>query len=650
MSVKSFLAAIIVSLVLTWSVAEVALAQEEEAGTEDQVSYQSEKINGGGSSAMTLDTLIVTANRREESLFTANANVSVISREVIENSKFTDIAQALRTVPGVTISNYANGSVYISDMLRINGSKDIVVLVDGVRQSNFTAAATLGLEHIERIEVLKGASSTMWGSAAAGGVINLITRSADKTFVSVGHSQGSGLKRDEVFSAGLTSDIGLNVFMTGAKRNRNAARDAHGKKQAPNDFTDSEEASFKISQNMDEFGKLTYAYEYQDVEYMYESQYMGALANGTRNYGKYYNENTRLFYDLPIGESLDLQLVYHKSKYTSNYSQPWPKRPTEEEGYQARLNKRFGEWYSLGLGYEHYETKRRNDRTEAFYILNELFIGPHWRVSGGLRVNKRSAWDDSNNPAFTVSYLPWENLNFYVGYNTFFNTPSTFVQSNSTGIKPEKGREYSAGIKYDYDGRTPMAFHFFERRTTDAIYYREVGGKYYYYNSSSDQTARGWDISVGRQILDDLFASASYTHLYSAPEQGLYARNADGMIPRGQWNFLVQYTPESWNITLHGLGNIDRPGREVPVKAWGPHFPSDSYFIWDLAINKEFEAGFSAFFKINNIFNQYYAERSNVAWSMDSNPANNRGNWWAMPGRTFEGGIKYTFSADNPLF
>ena len=490
------------------------------------------------SGSLTLDAVVVTATRKEESLFETSANVSVIPRSIIENSQFKDISQALRTVPGVTISNYANGSVYVSDMLRINGSKDIVVLVDGVRQSNFTAAATLGMENVERIEVLKGAASTMWGSAAAGGVINIITREAENTFFSLAHSQGSGLKRDEVFSAGLISNGGLNVFMTGAKRNRNAARDAKNQKQAPRDYTDSEEITFKVSQQMGDFGKLTYAHEYQDVEYMYETQFMGS-GNGTRNYGKYYNKNHRLTYDLPIGDSLDLQFLYYKNEYINKYSAPWPD-PSEENGYQARLAKRFGDWYNLDVGYEHMETKDRNDRTEAVYVLNEFFIGSHWRMSGGLRVNKRQKWEDTNNPAFTVTYLPTDNLNLYVGYNTFFNTPSTFVQQNSTGIKPEKGREYSAGVKYDFDGRTPMSFHWFERRTTDAIFYRQVGGKYNYYNSSSDQTARGWDVSLGRQILDDLYANVTYTHLYSAPEQGLYGANADGMVPRGQWNFLVQ--------------------------------------------------------------------------------------------------------------
>lgn len=634
---------ILMVMILSSALIRPAWAQEADDGTEAR---QSEET-AGGKVGLTLDTLIVTATRKEESLFETSANVSVISREVIENSQFKDIGQALRTVPGVTISQYSNGSVYSSDMLRINGSSDIVVLVDGVRQKNFTAAATLGMEHVERIEVLKGAASTMWGSAAVGGVINIITRSADKTFVSVGHSQGSGLKRDEVFSAGLASTTGLNVFMTGAKRNRNAASDAKGKKQAPDDYTDAEEFTFKISQDFNEFGKITYAYEHQDVEYMYQTQFAGS-SGAKYNYGKYYNKNTRVFYDLPIGEMIDLKLVYHTSDYINRFSStygPWG-QPTTEEGYQLRLSKRFGEWYNLDIGYEYLEEEftSRTDETKAWYILNEFFIGPHWRMSGGARFNQRSYWEDSTNPAFTLTYLPWDNLNFYVGYNTFFNTPSGYVEQNSTGIKPEKGREYSAGIKYDYDGRTPLAFHVFERRTTDAIYYRSAGGLVQYFNSSQDQSARGWDLSVGRQIFDDLFANVSYTHLYSSPEQNLYARNADGLIPRGQWNFMAQYSPESWNIVLHGLGNIDRPGRKVSNPASGPNFPASTYFLWDLAINKEFDLGFSVFFKINNIFDKYYAERSNVAWG------GGQGDWWAQPGRTFEGGLKYTFSTENPLF
>ena len=631
---KSVLAAFLVML-MSGLLPGAAVSQED-------VEEESSAAQKGQSGSFSLDAVVVTANRKEESLFETNANVTVISREVLENSQFVDISQALRTVPGVTISNYANGSVYISDMLRINGSKDIVVLVDGVRQTNFTASATMGMEHIERIEVLKGAASTMWGSAAAGGVINIITREAEDTFISVGHSQGSGNRRDEVFSAGLVSTGGLNVFMTGAKRSRNAARDAHNQKQAPRDYTDSDEITLKVSQQMGEYGKLTFAHEHQDVRYMYDSQFMGI---GQPNWGKYYNNNHRLSYELPIGETMDLSLLYYKSKYFTKFqaSPHFTGDPAEEDGYQARLSKRFGDWYTVDVGYEHVETKDANDRNEAFYMLNELFIGPHWRMSGGMRVNKRQKWEDTNNPAFNISYLPTENLNFYIGYNTFFNTPSTFVQQNSTGIKPEKGREYSAGVKYNFDGLTPMAFHYFERRTSDSIFYRNVGGTYHYYNVASDQTARGWDVSIGRQLTDDLFANVTYTRLYTAPEQGLYASNADGMIPKGQWNFLMQYSPESWNIVLHGLGNIDRPGREVPGGRW-PHFPAETYFLWDLAINKEFDNGLSGFVKVNNIFDKYYAERSDVAWG--SGP----GAWWAMPGRTVEAGIKYTFTADSPLF
>lgn len=100
--------------------------------------------SGGGTTAAdaapvySLDTVVVTANRTPQKITETNADISVVTRQEIETMHVQNIEEALRMVPGVHVMSYGASNIQANaNSIRINGSTNIVVLVDGVRVSDF---------------------------------------------------------------------------------------------------------------------------------------------------------------------------------------------------------------------------------------------------------------------------------------------------------------------------------------------------------------------------------------------------------------------------------------------------------------------------------------------------------------------------------
>ena len=111
----------------------------------------------------------------------APANVAVVTADQIEQRGYTDVMSALRDVPGVEIREYGNGVGYeASSSLYLNGAKEVVWMVDGVRMNtrgtNLALSNLRDMRNIERIEVVKSVTGSLYGSDAKGGVINIITK------------------------------------------------------------------------------------------------------------------------------------------------------------------------------------------------------------------------------------------------------------------------------------------------------------------------------------------------------------------------------------------------------------------------------------------------------------------------------------------
>lgn len=137
--------------------------------------------HSGSASAATLDEMVVTGSRVEESLFELPQAGSVLTREEMEEMIYRTTPEALTHQPGVTVQKTAHG--HGSPFIRGLTGPQVVILVDGVRLNNSTFRFgpnqylnTIDPGAIERIEVIRGPSSVLYGSDALGGVINIITR------------------------------------------------------------------------------------------------------------------------------------------------------------------------------------------------------------------------------------------------------------------------------------------------------------------------------------------------------------------------------------------------------------------------------------------------------------------------------------------
>lgn len=130
--------------------------------------------------ATSLDTVNITASRMAQTIDETLAAVTVITREDIDKSQAKDITQLLDGTQGLTMSN--NGGLGKAAGIRLRGtdSKQVLVLIDGVRIGSATLGTTafqdLPLSQIERIEVVRGPRSQLYGADAIGGVIQIFTR------------------------------------------------------------------------------------------------------------------------------------------------------------------------------------------------------------------------------------------------------------------------------------------------------------------------------------------------------------------------------------------------------------------------------------------------------------------------------------------
>jgi vitamin B12 transporter len=128
-----------------------------------------------------LERVIVTANRDEQPLSRVGDSVTLIEPEEVRASQRLTVSDLLATTPGITVSR--NGGLGTSTQLRVRGaeSDQTVVLIDGVKLNDPSSAGggfdfgNLLTGDYMRIEVLRGPQSTLWGSQAIGGVINIVT-------------------------------------------------------------------------------------------------------------------------------------------------------------------------------------------------------------------------------------------------------------------------------------------------------------------------------------------------------------------------------------------------------------------------------------------------------------------------------------------
>ena len=184
--------------------------------------------------ASVIDTIVVTATKSAVDILEAPAAISVVTLDKIEAQGAQTAVEALQGEPGVRISTYTEGNFPIVQ-IRSSGdagqfqNTDVLVLVDGIPQVNLNDQSyyeQVPFEAVERIEVVRGPTSALYGRNGVGGTINIITRKApDDTEFSATLTGGSfGFLKPRVTAGGVLGD-NVKVLVSGSYENSDGWRD-----------------------------------------------------------------------------------------------------------------------------------------------------------------------------------------------------------------------------------------------------------------------------------------------------------------------------------------------------------------------------------------------------------------------------------------
>ena len=598
-----------------------------------------------------LGETVVTATRTPNKELKADANITVITGRDIERRHYTDLTQALRDVPGVTVNQYAPAGYNNSTKFYINGSEDVVLLIDGVRQNyagGFAASLTSAMKDlsgIERVEVLHGSASTLYGSDAKGGVINIITKKAQGMKTTLGIGYGSYSR--QLYS--VANEGGANGWDWRVKYQKDKSgdfKDAHGDKTPSELNADSIHAH--VGKQLSKASYLGIDFRsYKDSD-RYQALYE-KRAGLHLNRGNYDHFDGSLIWNVQINDTTKNQMSVSRSKYDYDiftYGTWTPLGSLYEFDVQTwrfsdQFDKQLGD-HLLTAGFEFTkdDTTIKNggsvsidDRTllnRSFYLQDQWSILPSLKLTAGIRHDSNSAFGSHNSPSVSLGYDIDPMTHAYVSYSEYFLTPTPnqlyAPTYGNAKLKPESGNTKEIGIARDFGRGLSLTASYFMRHSKNRIGYHPVT---YQNINVGDEDAHGWSLQLTKRMDSHWRTRLGYTltHIGKTEQRDV---NVDGYLPKDQWNIGLDYRNRDFDSSLLARGMIGRPG---PVNG---AFPIDNYWVVDLAMNYQIADATKIYLKANNIFNQFYAEHSNVKYGAP-------GQWWTAPGRNFMIGIEQSF-------
>ncbi len=168
-----------------------------------------------------LGEIVVTAIRMPQALNKTIADTTVLNEQEIRDSGAPDVSTLVRSLAGVEVAQSGGLGAQSGTYLRGSNSNQVLVLIDGVRVNSATAGPTalehIMLDNIERIEVVRGNVSSLYGSEAIGGVIQLFTKhgSGAPSFTA---SAGGGTHGNQRYAAGFSGEADSNSFSVNASK------------------------------------------------------------------------------------------------------------------------------------------------------------------------------------------------------------------------------------------------------------------------------------------------------------------------------------------------------------------------------------------------------------------------------------------------
>lgn len=470
-----------------------------------------------------LNEVVITASRSPKKIADIGKVVKVISKEEIERAQGRTLPELLNTVAGLTIAGSGSNPGGIQSVyLRGASSANTLILIDGIAVNDASGIsgeynlAAIDISQVERVEILKGASSTLYGSDAVAGVINIITKKGEEKLnahaLLTGGSYGTFKQ-----SIGLSGQIQQTKLafnfsnlssksISSAKPGPSASNfEKDGFKQMSfglnlaqyisNDFTLT--GGLQLNQNKADLDNGAFS---DAIGYTYDKSALLAHVGGKLNLNKG---------DL----SLTFSQNYVKNKFDNKPSF------TDNRGNISNLEGVFSYQFNDVLGitsganYKYSNTDQQykdpsypssltaNNHISSVYTSFFLKGGDIFRMELGGRYNNHSQYGDNFTYTINPSLIINQRLKYYVNVSSAYRVPSLYQLYSAYGnlnLKPETSKSYETGFEGSLlDNKFSFTASIFKRQGKDVIDFGEVNPGIYGYINQNKQNDKGLELELG---------------------------------------------------------------------------------------------------------------------------------------------------------
>jgi len=533
-----------------------------------------------------LNEVIVTATKTEKDPNDVTQPVSVISGEEIRKSGATDVATAIQNATSVYIDSYGTPGSIQSVSIRGATSAQVLVLVDGIRMNSprdggfDLSLIPVSVDDIDRVEIVRGPGSALYGSDAMGGVINIITKKPMVSQNVVGGSFGSyGYDNVLLKSSGRSDQFYYNL--SGAHETSNGYR--------VNSDLDQWIYGGKIGYDISKTSNIEFSANFLNNEVGSPGSTIFGITPNARQEDA--NSVLAALFKTDISSSLNLKLSWYRKRDTLSFKdpdtidmitlQPAPtdnRYKTKSEGGEAQLSWLIADWNQLTMGYDlrrdgldssdaQNGSATHSDSLNAYYLQDEISIGEPLIIVVGGREDHHSVYGKKFSPKASARYyIKSTGTIIRASYGESFRAPTFndlyFNSTSAVGnpnLKPESAAEYEGGIEQKLGNDGVLKFAAFDRKVKDLIqwdwlvYPMQV-------NNIGRVHIRGYEAEAGYDLANALFASINYTYTNPVDETtGAKIYTIPESVVKG---ILTYYPEKSVYVTLQGraVHNYAAPG------------------------------------------------------------------------------------------
>jgi|TARA_B110001454_G_scaffold55227_1_gene54021 vitamin B12 transporter len=593
-----------------------------------------------------LNEVVVTATKFNLKKENTGKVIHVITQKQLQQNAGKTVIEILNTIAGIDVKGVnANASEPRSINIRGGRSRQVLVLIDGVPVTDQSAInqefdlRLLAVSQIETIEILKGASSTLYGSGAATAVINVILKKASKDSVSGSFETSFGTNNSTKSSNSGLADKNQNINLNGTLGNFNflasfSITGVDGMSSAKsttntvfeNDSFYSKNALLKLGYKINDKVNIISFLNYDTFEYDFDAaafsdsevnmgdqeQFrVGIRPNYTYNKGELYmlasiNSVKRNFNSFNAfsntldsyqynGESINLDLV-NKYEFSNQF------QLITGVNYQEHSNNTITPFGTIEKDIANFNTL--DPYASAVYISD---YGLSANIGGRLNVHNvyGNQFVYDGNLAYSLLNSKETSVKVLTSYSTAFIAPSLYQlydgYSGNIDLNPETNQTFEVGFDATFKEKIQLDVVYFNRKEVDAIIYNNT--TYSYGNSSSD--ASGLELNVRVAATSFLSINSSYTYIDSNDLEDF-----NDYIPANKFVAGIDITPFEnafLNVTYRNVGERTIFDRYGSFGTAGENVVLEDYQVLDFMANyKVLEDTVTFFVAATNLLNEDY--------------------------------------------